>query len=141
MQGGGGNALADFVLKGLGQASQRPVVSCRDEFLKLLCLRFFFFHGSCPTGDGLGFQVLLLCPLFFQPSHAGEGDAEALCDLRSCLPALQGLNDALAKIGGESLHTPRGYGAECVVRVRRLPAFRFVRKLSILNREASRLVW
>ena len=107
VQGGGGDGLTGFVLKGLGQAPQRPVVSCRDEFLKLLRLRLFFFHRSLSAGDGLRVQVRLLCPLFFEASHAGEGDAEALCDLRSCLPALQGLNDAFAKIEGERFHAIR----------------------------------
>ncbi len=107
VQGGGGDGLADFVLKGLGQASQRPVVLCRHEFLKLLCLRFFFFDGSLSARDGLGVQVSVLRPTFFAPLHAGKGDTEPLCDLSSCLSTLQGVAHTFTKIGGERLHDLR----------------------------------
>lgn len=107
VQGAGAEGLAHVVLKGLCPAPQRPVVLCRDAFLTRLCLRLFFFEGSLSAGDGLGVQVRRLCPLFFEVLHAGEGDAEALCELSSCMPALQGLDDAFAKIEGGRFHAIR----------------------------------
>ena len=92
-----------MLLPCLRQVLQSPVVLCGKKVFEFCCL--VCLDGSLSAGDGLWFQGLLLCPLFLEPLHAGEGNAESLSDLGSCLSALQGIDDTLAKIEGERFHS------------------------------------
>ena len=76
-----------------------------EDLLEFLCL--FLCDGSLSAGNGFGVQALLFPPAFLDPLHAGKGDAEALGDLFSGLPTVQGVEDTLAKIGGERFHALR----------------------------------
>ncbi len=101
----GGEGFAGVLLPGLRQALQRPVVLGSDDLFELRCL--VLCDGPLSAGDGLGVQVSVLRPTFFEPLHAGKGDTEPLCDLSSCLSVLQGVAHTFTKIGGERLHDLR----------------------------------
>ena len=100
-----GERFAGVLLPRLGQTLQRPVVLCGDDLFEFCCLVFLDGPGS--AGNRFWFQVLVLLPLSFEPLHAGEGHAEPCGYLFSGLSVLQGLEDALAKIGGQRLHAFR----------------------------------
>ena len=105
----GGEGFAAVLLPSPRQTLQCPVILCGDDLFEF-CFKFcclVFLDGSLSAGDGLGFQVLVLLPLSFESLHAGEGHTESCGYLLSGLPALQGLEDAFPKIGGERLHTLR----------------------------------
>ena len=106
-----GDGFARVLLPGLGQTLQCPVVLCGDDLLEFCCL--VLCDGSLSAGDGLWFQVLVFRPAFLEPLHAGEGNTEACGYLFSGLSALQGVEDALAKIGGERSHTLRIAQSQC----------------------------
>ena len=101
----GGDGFAAVLLPSLRQTLQCPVILCGDDLFEFCGL--VFLDGSLSAGEGLGFQVLVLLPLSFESLHAGEGNTESCGYLLSGLPALQGLEDAFPKIGGERLHTLR----------------------------------
>ncbi len=101
----GGDGFAAVLLPRLRQTLQRPVILCGEDLFELCGL--VFLDGSLSAGDGLGFPVLVLLPLSFEPLYAGEGNAEACGYLFSGLSALERVEDTLAKIGGERSHTPR----------------------------------
>ena len=107
----GGDGFTGVLLPGSGQSVQCPVVLRGDGFFEFCGLGFF--DGSLSAGDGFWFQVLVLLPLFFEPLHTGEGHTEACGYLLPGLSALQGLDDALAKIGGERFHALRIAQGQC----------------------------